>query len=214
MPPFPKQKTTDRTEPYSKPKPAGRNEECLGLACSIEQLGERMDPCSLCVRQKRKCTVDVRQSSKCSECIRSHVPCDVKIPFSELWEREVPNKNDWSSIRRQREELDLEEEEAMSKILRLRKQKRFLAERELEMARRGLKYIEELDALEWEEKVAKEEAERQKQTEESEAAGSTATPTSEPLAFSLPDGVASDPNHPFWVDLGVAEGSWQASQDN
>ncbi|KAK0124955.1 hypothetical protein ONS96_008826 [Cadophora gregata f. sp. sojae] len=54
------------------------------------------------------------------------------------------------------EKLDTKEEEAIVKILHLKKQKRFLYERQQKIITTGLNLIEELDALEALEKEAKE----------------------------------------------------------
>ena len=54
----------------------------------------------------------------------------------------------------------------MAKILRLEKQKALLKERAKEMSRRGLKFLEELDAAEEKERQEKEEQEREAVTAE------------------------------------------------
>ncbi len=48
----------------------------------------------------------------------------------------------------------------MAKILRLRKQQRLLDSREQEMARRGLRFFDELDAVEEKERLENENAEK------------------------------------------------------
>ena len=57
----------------------------------------------------------------------------------------------------------------MSKILRLRKQKRFLNEREGEMLRRGLRFLEELDVVKEKERQEKERQSHEATTTEQQA---------------------------------------------
>lgn len=116
------------------------------------------------------------------------------------WERNVPSLGDWESIARQKANLEEQEEEAMAKILRLRKQRKLLVRREAEMSRRGLKFLDELDAAENKERVEEEkrEAERQQLTATSAAFGD----------FLLPE----DPADPFWATLGSAGETAGSSQ--
>ncbi len=212
MPPVARTKRNQlHLSPYSSDPPleserARKDRERLRLACAIESLGDSMDPCSLCIRQKRKCVVDARRSSKCSECIRSGVSCDVRIPLAAAWDREVPRESDWESIAKQKTHLEEQEEEAMAKILRLRKQKRFLEQRELEMSRRGLRYLEELDAAEEQERLNKETAEKLSEQTAPEPS-SSAFPTSDsffPASGSTPfDPSVLDPT--LWADLGFVD---------
>lgn len=55
---------------------------------------------------------------------------------------------DWASIDRQRKKLRDEQNEAMAKVLRLRKMEELLDEREKKMIELGLSTLEELDARE------------------------------------------------------------------
>ena len=57
-------------------------------------------------------------------------------------------------LKREEERLDREEEETLSKLLRLRKQKRLIRTRGKDMLRRGLKTLDELDAAEEAERAA------------------------------------------------------------
>ncbi|RAL67223.1 hypothetical protein DID88_007998 [Monilinia fructigena] len=90
------------------------------------------------------------------ECIRSSKKCDVQ----------GPSESDWESLSRQKERLDQEEEDAMAKILRLRKQKSFLLKRESEMLRRGLRALDELVEAEEKERLEKEKIEKERVEEE------------------------------------------------
>jgi hypothetical protein len=121
--------------------------ERLKLARLIDSCSNEMLPCSRCDKEKLKCVVDNKKSVRCAECVRSKSSCNVQL--------DAPINN-WESIARQRLKLEQEEEEAMAKILRLRKQQRFLKDRESEMARRGLRFLDELDATKTKEREEKE----------------------------------------------------------
>lgn len=171
----------------------------VNLALKVERLGDEMSPCSFCVRNKRRCVAASSQSSRCSECCRAgRMKCD--------YTEKLPSVNDWASIDRQRQKLRAEEEEAMSKILRLRQQQRFLDEKEKEMLKRGLATLDELDAAE--------EAERQlaESLEASAAALADAgsfldDPCLDPAAFAgLPEA--------FWANLGVVGGNPEGAAAN
>lgn len=68
-----------------------------------------------------------------------------------------PEHPDWVKLEREEERLDREEEETLSKLLRLRKQKRLIRTRGKDMLRRGLKTLDELDAAEEAERAAVEQ---------------------------------------------------------
>lgn len=162
----------DKFHPYETESERKKKEQ-LALAVEIEDTGHEMIPCSHCIAEHRKCVLATEKASRCSECVRSKIACDAVTPLAESWDSEVPRVSAWQSIDRQMEQLDDEEEiaaqtaisvmakhqEAMAKISRLRKQKAFLKERRKEMLRRGLRYLDELDAAERreaEEKAAQE----------------------------------------------------------
>jgi hypothetical protein len=115
--------------------------------------------------------------------------------MSDAWEKNVPRERDWASIAKQKKALDAQMDEAMSKILRLRKQKLFLEAREFEMSKRGLKYLDELDAAEEAEKVA---------------AAAIPLPTGD---FEFPE-IPLDPVEAaaFWASLDTGGEKLQASQ--
>lgn len=86
----------------------------------------------------------------------------------------MPTVRDWESLEAKRRKLRNEEEnaimasqEAMAKILRLRKQQRLLDEREQKMIAAGLNSLDELDALE---KLEKDEQEARKKAASEAAA--------------------------------------------
>lgn len=178
--------------------------ERIALALRIDrsQSAEEMSPCDFCRLHRRRCIVDSSESTRCSECVRrKRSLCN--------YTTKLPSLGDWSSLDRQRQKLRDEEEEAMAKILRLRKQQRFLDDREKEMIRRGVETLDELDAAEAAEKadLARQEAAA---LSLAEASNFLDDPTLDPEAFaSLPDS--------FWAGLGsppsagfssVATGGW------
>ena len=168
--------------------------ERLNLVAYIETNGIEMKRCSLCVKEQRKCVLAKERSGRCSECVRAKCSCDAEFPLGDAWEREVPSMGDWESIARQKARLEEQEEEAMAKILRLRKQRRLLTAREAEMASRGLKFLDELDAVEEREK---------REAEERESASAPVVSTSSVLDFAELD------SPEFWANLGVAGGTPQ-----
>lgn len=172
--------------------------ERLRLARKIESCGLEMIPCSRCRKQNRKCVVDKESSARCAECVRSKCSCDVK---SDSWETNVPSVGDWESIAKQKERLEEQEEEAMAKILRLRKQRKLLLRREAEMAKRGLQFLDELDAVEEKERKEKEEAEQRAAVASNSPADPSGDLLDDPLAFS---GVA------FGGDLPLSPSFWES----
>ena len=126
-----------------------KKSERLKLARKIENSGNEMAaPCSYCKKQNRKYVVDNKRSARCTEYIRYKLSYDVLI---DDWERNVPRLSDWESIEKQKVLLEEQEEEAIVKILRLYKQKKFLIRREAEITRCSLKFLDKLDATkEWE----------------------------------------------------------------
>ena len=172
--------------------------ERLVLAREIESYGCEMFPCSRCAKQNRKCVVDSDKSARCAECVRSKHSCDVK---ADAWSANVPSTGDWESIAKQKERLEEQEEEAMAKILRLRKQRKLLLRREAEMAKRGLKFLDELDAAE-----AKE---REDTARSSLSHTSPVTPLEDPVPeggpFSDFDPAALSPS--YWATWGADGGT-------
>jgi hypothetical protein len=120
------------------------------------------------------------------------------------WERSVPRMSDWEALAKQKASLEEQEEEAMAKILRLRKQRKFLLRRETEMSKRGLKFLDELDAAE-----AKEKGESEARDQLSLGASSSGVAvlasafSSSPLDPTLGQALADfDPADPFWAAIG------------
>jgi len=170
--------------------------ERISLARNITLRGIEMSPCSFCERNGHQCLV-AEESSRCGECARRGQKCDVEgIPTSS-----------WLALEREEERLSSEEAkatataaEAMARLSRLQKQKKFLRSRAKDMLRRGLKTLDELDAAEEKERLEKEEMERY-------AAIAAGQPESSADFFQ-----SFDPSDPAWGGLGFADETPQASQ--
>lgn len=111
--------------------------ERLALSQRISATGFEMPSCSRCEKKHTKCIVS-DDSKRCSECVRVNARCDAG----------GPSISDWDKLEREERRLQEEEEEAMAKILRLRKQQRLFRSRAKDMLRRGLKTMDELDEVE------------------------------------------------------------------
>jgi len=203
--------------------PKTKDNERIKLALKIKTAGVAMVPCSWCSSQHRRCIKDVSdpERTRCSECVRSRKVCDASVPLTDRWETEVPRAEEWESVGRQIDRLDEEldaamaevaelqstamakQKVAMAKVVELRRKKNEIKEREKEMMRRGLRYLDELDALEW-----KEERERV----EREAA-ETVTPEPSVPFFG---GAFGDPilSPSFWASQDVGGETPQATPGN
>ena len=111
--------------------------ERLALAQRILTTGVEMPSCGRCEKKQSKCVIS-DASKRCSECVRTNARCDAG----------GPSASDWEKLEREERRLQEEEEEAMAKILRLRKQQRLFRSRAKDMLQRGLKTMDELDEAE------------------------------------------------------------------
>ena len=144
--------------------------------------------------------------------------------LSDEQSKNVSTKRQQESIKKQKQHLDEQEEEAIAKILRLRKQKRLLKKRETKITRRSLRYLDELVAVEEKEKKEREEKTRQEPqllVSTSEVSAPTNTPQVYLLVdlsnpFSNPNFVASlvnyNPSDPFQLGQGISFSIPQTSQ--
>ena len=107
--------------------------------------------CSRCSEKNLECRV-LPGADRCGECTKSvgRDSCDV---FGS-------SASSWASVQREEARLEAEEEEAMAKILRLRKQQRKLREKAGKMLQHDLHTIDELEAFEEKERLEKERAEQ------------------------------------------------------
>lgn len=107
--------------------------------------------CAGCRKAQREC-VKSSDSKSCLECLRRGYSCDME-PFA---------RSDFAKLDRERDRLDREEaqarermRDAMAKLDRLDKQRRFLADREAKLVALGLDNVEELERLEAEEEATR-----------------------------------------------------------
>jgi hypothetical protein len=126
-----------------------KRKERSDLADCIVKFGFEIEPCSNCVRHNCTC-VSSNDSDRCTECVCRGIKCD-QGGF---------DLSGFNTIQREEERLEHEEEEAITKILCLRKQRRSLKTRARELLRRGFKSLDELDEVEAKEKEEKEAQER------------------------------------------------------
>jgi hypothetical protein len=84
------------------------------LVARILRNGFEMNACSACMCANRTC-ISSADSSKCAECVRRKRVCD-----------QQPSHGDWAKLNREEDRLDREEEETLTKLLRLRCQKKLL----------------------------------------------------------------------------------------
>lgn len=104
----------------------------------------------------------------------------------------TPSLSEWCSIDRSMGKLQQEEEEAMAKILRLRRQQAMLRRRRDEMIKRGLCSLDELDAVEEEERQEREK--NQAKEINSVRIPSTDEPAKfDPFAYGVPLPYPDDP---------------------
>ena len=169
------------------PERSKKLRERINLARSIELSGIEMSPCSFCERNNHKCIVAERLN-RYSEYARRGQRCDVKgIPTSS-----------WLALEREEKRLNTEEAkataaaaEAMARLQRLQKQKKFLRTRARDMLRRSLKTLDKLDKAEDREK------------REQEALAAVATPVVlERVDLDSILGLSEfDPNPSFWSSV-------------
>lgn len=122
----------------------GKRKQIIKFARLIEDMGfTSYQACSLCASQGRRCIVlDEQNKTRCSECVRQK-----KRKCNAIKVAALPTEVEIDSLDRQIEKLQAEEEEALAKILNLRTRQRQVKKQKLELARRGLQSLDEVDAL-------------------------------------------------------------------
>lgn len=145
----------------SRVKKSAAHERRVGLIELIDKHGYEVMPCSFCFDRDLKCEM-MDGVSRCKECVRRGRRCDgtgasLSSVHSVLHEQDRLEKEEEIAeeklIRAQQEAAT-----ALARLSRLRKQKRFLRERSLQMAQRNAKSLDELDELERKEVEAAEAA--------------------------------------------------------
>ena len=119
-----------------------KTQEREDLIARILRNGFEMNACSNCMRRNQTC-ISSADSTKCAGCVRRKVKCD----------QSGPSHSDWQKLEKEEDRLDQEEEATLAKLLRLRRQKKALKSRGKDMLRRGLKTLDELDAVEERERL-------------------------------------------------------------
>jgi hypothetical protein len=142
-----RQKTSESTR---------KGKERDSLSQRVELHGVVMLPCSYCAQNDLNC-IGSDDSSRCSNCISAKRKCDL-APFT---------PKQWEDLEKEERRLQQQEEEAMAKILRLRRQQRRLKTKAKDMLRRGLKTMDELDEVKERERLEALPAQNQSQPQQS-----------------------------------------------
>ena len=168
-----------------------------------------MPSCSRCRKDPRRVCVVSSDSDRCAECIRAggSVKCDVWGPSKSDWAALEKTEKDladaWAEAQAEQQRLFERLSAQQAKLMRLNKQREMFRARAAEMLRRGLKSLDELDAVEAEEALRGDEALLQTLTPAG-SADALGDPPHDPLDFS---GVAfdADPSMSpsFWDSIGV-----------
>lgn len=177
-----------------------KRKEREDLSLRIERSGIDMIPCSECDKHDRRCVV-AKDSKKCSSCVSLGIKCDAEtiLPL------------DWRSVEREEDRLEAEIlrtqqvlAENSAKAARLFKQRTQLRSRAREMLRRGLKTLDELDAVEEKERLNRE-------MDEAVKAAALLAPGLAGPSGSLLEWPESDSQAP-WLAPGFFDETGQASQ--
>ena len=129
-----------------------KHKEHLKLTREIKDYSKEISSCSYYKKQNHKCIIKPGRSSQCSKYIRLGITCDINF---------LPSSSNQAAIDYQVEKLQEQEEEALAKILRLRKQQKLLRQHYREILRYSLKTLDKLDTLEQRENKEKEKRERE-----------------------------------------------------
>jgi len=176
------------------------------LLSRVLRRGFKMPSCSRCAKDPRRVCVVSSDSDRCAECIRAggNTKCDVWGPSKSDWRKLEQTEADlslaWEEAQRDQQRLIEQLSAQQAKISRINKQREMFRTKAAEMLRRGLRSLDELEAAEEKERLAKEQAD--------------ATPVpidvAEPLDPALANQLANfDPSDPMWSALGFGgDGSW------
>ena len=134
----------------------------LRLADRIYRFGKMVFPCSRCQESQSECRI-VFDSRKCDHCTRIAKPCDAREVTADALDRISMKREE---LKRQADAALAEEEEAEAEMdlarsraatsrarwKRLRAQYKMMKKKELDMVRRGVSDLEELDRADEEER--------------------------------------------------------------
>jgi hypothetical protein len=191
------EKSKSKSEEESK-----KTLERKSLTARVRQHGLFADmPCSYCSKHKKSCLMK-EDSTRCGECSRRGRSCDGILVGSSLAramkeeerlakEEELMEEKILAN-QREAERIAKETSEAVAKLLRLRKQRKFIKSKGDDLFRRGMQQLDEDDARE----RAASGKEQLVPEEEIEAMAATTGP------FDVVDWSAVD-----WDSLGLENGS-------
>jgi hypothetical protein len=197
--------------PADRSKRIKENKE--SLSARIRAKGIIMPACTPCRRRHKTCVVS-SDSNKCSECVAlgGRTQCDVFGPTPQEWATLERTEQGLADELREAEEAQQKLMnhlfEMQAKVLRIRKQREMFRARAAEMLRRGLRSLDDLEALE--------ESER--------AAPLGSSPDAHPplddilLDPATADALTNfDPSAPFWADYDLGFGTaspWVSPDDS
>lgn len=128
------------------------------LASLIEETGTEVMPCTNCFRRKKVCRIS-EDSSRCSECVKIGRSCDgtsvASSRMSPYWDVLLSAniftvKQSMREKRRLDSELarsELELQEALARVTRLRRQRDAVQSRTRELFNRGMRDLDESDGV-------------------------------------------------------------------
>jgi hypothetical protein len=119
------------------------NERRIRLANFIMIHGTEMPPCDRCMLKDLKC-IKHATSHYCSECKRSNHRCSSIAPSVQDWDN---LDKEQKRIQSDRAKALADAQEALARVARLDKQQELLKTRGGEMLSRGLRSLDELEAL-------------------------------------------------------------------
>ena len=117
----------------------------LRLADRIYHEGEISFPCKRCSKMSEKRPVECKRipsTQKCGHCVRLGRKCERDFHAEYEWKR---TDRERERIASQLEEAERQTDELLMKVMRLRKQKRFLESRNLKMLNNDFNILERLD---------------------------------------------------------------------
>ena len=152
-------------------------------------------PCDRCAHLHKPCFKSL-SSDCCNECVKAGSSRCI-MPESSFSDAE------WKRLVKAQNSLEEEEEVALAKLLRLRKQKRLLQKRAGDFIACDIKEVKELEELEEKERVACEEQEVLQKQQEKAAAEmqQLAAVSDDPNLTQMLDSPS------FWNDLGLSAGN-------
>ena len=123
----------------------------IQLSLRIQKFGKMVRPYSRCQQSNSECKL-LMGSSKCGNCTRRGLRCDIRDVEADDF---VRIDREATRLENEIEKMEQIRRENDARLERFRRLRKALHERELEMVRRGVENIEELERIEDEERTAR-----------------------------------------------------------